>query len=162
MALADNLSGEGIDVGSVAAVACRFDGGMPGTLNCGYVYPKHGSDAYLGLRGTLGWVDRDLFTLDTTVNSVHPDWFPATRRTLSFTEEQVEGYGEGVGAAFIRDRVRAVRGGGPRLSSVHDAVRPIEIIEAAYESASTGRCSELRGSGVQAGAGEIRADRPPL
>jgi predicted dehydrogenase len=142
MAFADNLSGEEIDVESVAAVAFRFDGGMLGTLNCGYVYPKHGSDAYLGLRGTLGWVDWDLFTLEATINSVHPDWYPSTTRKLTFNEEEVEGYGGGVGAAFVRDWIRAIRGG-PRLSSIHDAVRTLQVIEAAYESARTGRRVDL-------------------
>ena len=143
MAFTDNLSGEAIDVESVAAVAFRFDNGMLGTLNCGYVQPRQADDAYLGLRGTLGSVEWPLFTMEANVTSVHPDWAPATKRKLSYTVDQVEGYGGAIGIELLRHWFRAFREGGAPLATLDDAVRTLAIIDAAYESSATGRRVDL-------------------
>jgi predicted dehydrogenase len=143
MAFTDNLSGEAIDVESVAAVAFRFDNGMLGTLNCGYVQPRQADDAYLGLRGTLGWVEWPLFTLEASVTSLHPDWAPATRRQLRYTVDQVEGYGGTVGIELVRHWIRAFRDGITPLATIDDAIRTLAIIDAAYESSATGRRVDL-------------------
>jgi predicted dehydrogenase len=149
MAFTDNLSGEAIDVESVAAVALRFDNGMLGTLNCGYVQPEglpHQDNAYLGLRGTLGWVEWPLFTYEATVASAHADWFPATVRKLRYEVEPfTEGYGGAEGIALVRDWINAFRHGGPRLATIDDAIKALEIIDAAYESSASGRRVELAG-----------------
>ncbi len=143
IAFTDNLSGEAIDVESVAAVALRFDNGMLGTLNCGYVQPRQADDAYLGLRGTLGWVNWPLFTMEASVTSTHPDWAPAATRKLSYTVDPVEGYGGGIGIAIIRHWISAFRNGTPPLATIDDAIRTLAIIDAAYESSATGRRVDL-------------------
>jgi predicted dehydrogenase len=143
MAFTDNLSGEAIDVESVAAVALRFDNGMLGTLNCGYVQPRQADDAYLGLRGTLGWVEWPLFTHEARVTSLHPDWAPAATRKLTYTVDEVEGYGGTVGIELVRHWIRAFRNEVPPLSTIDDAIRALAIIDAAYESSATGRRVDL-------------------
>lgn len=143
MAFTDNLSREAIDVESVAAVALRFDNGMLGTLNCGYVQPRQADDAYLGLRGTLGWVEWPLFTTQASVTSLHPDWAPATRRQLSYTLDEVEGYGGTTGIELVRHWIGAFRNGTPPLATIDDAIRTLAIIDAAYESSATGRRVDL-------------------
>jgi predicted dehydrogenase len=143
MAFTGNLSGEAIDVESAAAVAFRFDNGMLGTLNCGYVQPRQADDAYLGLRGTLGWVEWPLFTLEASVTSLHPDWAPAATRQLRYTVDQVEGYGGAIGVELLRHWIRAFREGGAPLATIDDAMSALAIIDAAYESSASGRRVDL-------------------
>jgi predicted dehydrogenase len=143
MAVPDNLGGGAIDVESAAAVAFRFDNGMLGTLNCGYVQPRQADDAYLGLRGSLGWVEWPLFTPEASVTSLHPDWAPAATRQLRYTVDQVEGYGGAIGVELLRHWIRAFREGGAPLATLDDAVSALAIIDAAYESSASGRRVDL-------------------
>ena len=152
-ALADTVSGEDIDVEDVACAAMKFRGGALGTLQCGYMLPLSTAgyagasyDSFVGLRGTLGRIlwhpfERESTTL--TVESVAPGWeaAPVHRHRFEFT--QSEAYGGHYGLSFVRDFVRAAQSGGVPPTTGMDALRVMRVIDAAYESARTGRRVEV-------------------
>jgi hypothetical protein len=78
-----------------------------------------------------------------SVTSIYLDWAPATHRTLTYKADEVEGYGGTVGIELVRNLIRAFRNEGPPLATIDDAIRALEIIDAAYESSATGRRVDL-------------------
>jgi predicted dehydrogenase len=97
-----------------------------------------GNEIYLALRGSDGAVKWDPDEERCTITSTHPSWEAAPTRTFAMPGANLPGYG-GAGARLIRAFAAAIRGEGSSGYSIDDAIKSLQIIEAAHESARTGR-----------------------
>lgn len=147
-AMVRTLSGEDIDVEDVAAVTLSLSGGALATLHAGYLigsgkpgYVEPTYDEYFGLRGTLGrlWTEPHPADLNLILESQAPQWDHAARRTFGYTLPRSEAYAGVFGMEFMRAFFRAALEGGEPPVTGQDAVKALQIIEAAYLSSETGR-----------------------
>ena len=136
-AMTANVLGAPIEVEDAVSIAFRFSGGGLGTLHFVNAFPRPASDGYLAFRGEKGSVkissDGDLTWLG-----------PGSREDPVLTEERhytvadVGGYGA-TALVEISDLLAAIREDRDPLVTGEDLVRALEVIDAAYESAATGR-----------------------
>lgn len=140
-AIEANVSGTPITVEDGASVALRFGNGMIGNLYVGNFLPS-GNQASLGLNGSTGAVTWDIETDYCTIVSTHPDWEAAPKRTFTMPGSNLPGYG-GAGTRLMRAFFAAIRGEGTSGYTIDDAIASLRIIEAAHESAKTGKAVEL-------------------
>ena len=98
-----------------------------------------------GLRGTLGWVRWERSGLELEARSVHPSWAAAPTRVLHFTPHDNAGYGAGTGRIAIKRMVAAARGNGPPAFATDDALRVLEVLDAAHQSDASGRHISITG-----------------
>ncbi len=138
-AILDTLSGEQIDVEDTAAVSLRFDNGMIGSLHCTYAIDKMPHQLFFGLRGSDGWLRWDYMGGEIEVRSARADWSAGVTQVLRFETDDVGGYEMGDGVAVLRRFVESIREDRPAAMSPIDALRILEIIDAAHESSRTGR-----------------------
>ncbi|MDA0746097.1 MAG: Gfo/Idh/MocA family oxidoreductase [bacterium] len=124
----------------------RFEGGAMATLDISYSVPKAfpaGRDLFINIRGTLGavsWSPAWGGTADEVcIVSDHPDYADGPVTTLQIGSRSVPGYGGISGLAYLREMVEAIAAGKtPEITGV-DGLRAMEVAEAVYESAETGR-----------------------
>ena len=81
--------------------------------------------------------------LNLVLESMAPDFDHASRHHFSYTLPRRENYGGVFGQDFTRAFFRAALEGSPPPVTSHDALRVLQIIEAAYESSATGRTVDL-------------------
>jgi predicted dehydrogenase len=142
-------SGESIDVEDVAALTLRFESGAVGTLHTGYMlalsgggyHNKAGYDAYVAVNGRTG---RLFWSTDGRPDSLyveteHPDWAGAPRRTFEYELADSDSYLGVVGEEFVRSFIAAAQDGRPAPASGSDALQVARVIDAAYQSSRTGR-----------------------
>lgn len=154
MAMAKNSSGEAITVEDTACVLMETQNGAIGTLTGGFLLPASKAgyegasyDTYLAIKGSLGnikWMPFDRQAPSIEVESVHPDWQASPRRTLSYEMAQVEAYGGAFGLDFLKQFFRACFDGEQPPNTGFAALRVLEILDAVYQSAETGRRVEVR------------------
>ena len=137
-AILDTLSGEEIDVEDTAAVSLRFDNGMIGSLHCTYVIDRTPHQLFFGLRGSDGWLRWDYMGGEVEVRSARADWSAGVTQVLRFETDDVGGYEMGDGVAVLRRFVESIREDRPPAMSPIDALRILEIIDAAHQSSRTG------------------------
>lgn len=148
-AMVTNRVGTEVDVEDVACVLLRCANGAVGTLRTGWYLPFGSKDLYLGLEGEIGcfqWWPADSRLV---VRSQRPDWNSAPEREFTFGGGADKGLLPGNPRTpfarsawidqFFRDFVAAVREGREPAATGEDALRVLEVLEAAYESARTGR-----------------------
>lgn len=140
-AIEANVSGQPIDVEDAAAVSLQFTNSMLGSLHTGYVTPGD-NEISVGLRGSEGWVKWEFDSNTCIIKSTHPSWAGAPLRKFEMTPANVPGYGA-EGRAQIKAFAAAIRGEGQSGYVVEDAIKSLQIIEAAHESAASGRTVEL-------------------
>lgn len=144
-AIEANVSGAPIDVEDAASVSLQFANGMIGTLHTGY-YTAGDNEISIGLRGSEGWAKWEQAEGACTIKSSHPAWAGAPLRRFEMSTPQVAGYGA-EGRALIKAFAAAIRTpNAPAGSSgykVEDAIKSLQIIEAAHESSQTGRTVTL-------------------
>jgi predicted dehydrogenase len=140
-AIEANVSGEPVAVEDAAAVSLQFANGMIGSLHAGFFTPGDGETA-MGLRGSDGWVKWNVEDDGCTIKSVHPAWETAPVRTYKIPTAEVGGYGA-EGLALMKAFAAAIRGEGSSGYSIHDAIKSLQIIEAAHEAARSGRAVHL-------------------
>ncbi len=138
-AILGTLSGEGISVEDTAALSLRYSNGMIGSLHCSYVTDKATDQLFFGLRGTLGWVIWEKSGHELVARSTHPAWATAPTRVLRFEPDAVGGYGGAEGIALWRRFIASFREGVSPLFTVEDALRVLEVLDAAHQSAESGR-----------------------
>ena len=128
-----------IEVEDTATCLLRFGNEMLGSLHVGYLLPN-GGHQFLGLRGSLGWVNCEWEGgRRFTVYSDHPEWKAAPQRDIQFSLPADAGYGNGTAVILLHDFVRCIRqGGAGPFYTIGDAIRVLEVLDAAYESASQG------------------------
>lgn len=145
-ALLATRSGEAIDVEDLAMLALRFRSGAVGTFHAGYTLAYSGGgyvnlagyDSYLGFNGRTGrivWPDLNPRLLIESPPAAGES--PAREET--FTLPASTSYGGSGGEDFFRQFFAAVQGRGAPPTTLADAVRTARLIEAAEESARTGR-----------------------
>ena len=140
-AIEANVSGQPIDVEDAAAVSLQFANGMIGSLHAGYFTPGDGEVSF-GLRGSTGWAKWEEAEKAVTIKSLNPAWASAPQRKFDVPTADIGGYGA-EGRAAIRQFAAAIRGEGSSGYTVDDAIKSLQIIEAAHESAQTGRTITL-------------------
>lgn len=144
-------SGEAIDVEDTAAVSFRMAGGAIGTLHAGYLlavgnpgYRGAGHDIAMTLRGSLGAIHYTAGRHEAPLllESVAPSWRAAPRRTFEITAAASPGYGGLAGLDFVRAFL-AAKPGDPTPADAVDALRLLEVLDAIYESAASGRAIQV-------------------
>ena len=140
-AIEANVGGEAIDVEDAATVSLQFANGMIGSLHAGY-FTSGGGDTSFGLYGSQGWAKWAIADEGCTIKSDHPEWAEAPEREFRFPSAKYPGYGA-EGRALVKAFTAAIRGEGASGYVVEDAIRTLQIIEAAHESAASGRTIEL-------------------
>lgn len=146
------LSGEAIDVEDMAALSCRMDNGALATIHAGYVLSRRYGDIYLAVRGERGEAVWDMWNFDgrgetLKVYSDAPQWAAADLMEIRAPGREVPGYGGAPGQRFLRDFIHAARTGGPFVTDGSDAVRAMQLVEAAYTAAAEGRTVHLQKEG---------------
>ena len=137
----DDEEEEDIDVEDAAAVSLRFDNGMIGSLHAGY-FNSAGGETAVRLHGSQGWAKWNLADQACTISSDHPDWAAAPERHFHMPAAEYPGYGAD-GRALVKAFAAAIRGEGESGYRVDDAIRALQIIEAAHESAASGRTIDV-------------------
>jgi UDP-N-acetyl-2-amino-2-deoxyglucuronate dehydrogenase len=137
---------EEYDIEDNSFALLTFSQGTVVALDISYTVPDsfpHGRDLYLALRGTSGvlsWspsfegIKESLF-----VCSDAKQFQPATRRNVSFDLEPQPGYAGPMTLPFLRDLAEAIRTGTRPFITGEDGLRALEVVEAIYASAETGR-----------------------
>ena len=138
-AIVDTLSGEAIGVEDTAALSLRYDNGMIGTLHCAYATDKARDQLFFGLRGTMGWIEWEKNRAEFIVRSTHPDWATAPTRVLRFEQDPTSGYCGADGLAALRGFVASFSVGASPLFCTEDASRVLQVLDAAGQSARSGR-----------------------
>jgi predicted dehydrogenase len=147
------LSGEAIDVEDTAVLAFRTSSGAVGSLHAGYLlalgnpgYRAAGHDIALILRGADGLIqyvaNRGQDPPSLVLESRAPRWRSASRRSFHFTPTPSPGYGGLAGLDFLRQFL-AAGPGDPTPADAVDALRVLEILDAAYAAAATGRAVDV-------------------
>jgi len=140
-AIEANVGGEDIDVEDAATVSLQFSNGMIGSLHAGFFTPGDTTTS-MGLRGSAGWVTWNDDDNACTIKSVHPDWETAPVRTFKAPLATIPGYGA-EGLVLMKAFAAAIRGDGSSNYLIQDAIKALQIIEAAHESARTGQTVAL-------------------
>ncbi len=140
-AIEANVGGEDIDVEDAAAVSLHFANGMIGTLHAGY-FTSQGGETSFGVRGSEGWARWEMADESCTIKSDHPSWAEAPERHFHMPSAQYPGYGA-EGRALVKAFAAAIRGEGESGYHIEDAIRTLQIIEAAHESARSERTVSL-------------------
>lgn len=135
-AMVASVGAPGLAVEDVASVALRFAGGAVGTVHHANALPASGYRSRFALRGLDASIElgpeEDLVLLTAGADGrLHEE-----RRT--FDVPAAPGYGA-TGRAAVRDLLDAIRGGRDPAATGESLVRALELIDAAYESARTGR-----------------------
>jgi predicted dehydrogenase len=127
-----------------------FSRGAVAALDISYTVPDsypHGRDLYLGVRGThgvLSWSpsfegvrERLLACSDAA------EFGAAPRREINFELETAPGYAGVMGVEYLRELAAAIRTGSEAPITGEDGLRALEVVEAIYESAETGRAVRI-------------------
>ncbi len=147
------LSGEAIDVEDTAVLAFRTSSGALGSLHAGYLlalgnpgYRDAGHDISLILRGADGLIQysvgRGQDAQALLLESRAPRWRSASRRSYQLTPTPSPGYGGFAGLDFFRQFLAAGPGDSTPAGAI-DALRVLEILDAAYASAGSGCAVEV-------------------
>ncbi len=149
------LSGEAIDVEDTAVLTFRTSSGALGSLHAGYLlalgnpgYRAAGHDIALILRGADGVIQysasRGQDAAPLVLESRAPYWRSASRRTYQLMPSPSPGYGGLAGLDVFRQFLAgAPAGSNSTLAGAIDALRVLEVLDAAYASAASGCAVEV-------------------
>jgi predicted dehydrogenase len=135
-AMAGGVGAPGLGVEDVVSVGLRFGGGGIGTLHHAYALPARGYRSRLALRGLEASIELGLDE-EVVLVTAGGDGHVREERT-TFDVPAAPGYGAG-GRAAVRDLIDAIRDGREPQATGEALVRALELVDAAYESARTGR-----------------------
>lgn len=138
MAMTARVGQPGLGVENVGSVLLRFAGGGIATLTEAYALPARGYRGGIALRGTDASLelppDGSLVRLTRD-----PDGGPFLRETReAFAEDVVKGYGAG-GRDAVADLIAAIDEDRDPIVTGEDLVHALELRDAAYASAASGR-----------------------
>ncbi len=138
------------DIEDNSFALATFASGATLALDISYTVPDsypYGRDLYLALRGTQGCLNftpafegtrQSLF-----VCSNHPSFAGEPRQTIAFELPNVPGYCGALGLEYVREiaaDIRAKRA--PQIGGT-DAVKALEVVEAIYRAAASGRAERV-------------------
>ena len=141
---------EQYDIEDNSFAILTFSRGAVVALDISYTVPDsypYGRDLYLSLRGTggvLSWspsfegVKETLF-----VCSDSGEFASAPRRHVEFELQSHPGYTGILGVHFIADLADSIRAGSAPAITGEDGLRALEVVEAIYRSAESGRAIKL-------------------
>ena len=142
-------SGAAIDVEDTASLSFRFQSGLIGTLQAGYMLPFSGQgylgasyDTYIAIRGTAGnivWDPTQVGTPSFSAESTIPEWEASHHRDFRYELPQSDAYGGVHGVQFVRDFLDTIQMDTEPKITGGDMLRVLRILDAAYESNDTGR-----------------------
>jgi predicted dehydrogenase len=135
-AMAGSVGAPGLAVEDVISVALRFAGGAVGTVHHAYALPARGYRSRLALRGLDASVELGPDEEVVLVTAGRDGHLREERTT--FEVPPAPGYGA-TGRAAVRDLLDAIRDGRDTQATGEALVRALELLDAAYESARTGR-----------------------
>ncbi len=135
-AMTGRVGSPGLAVEDVASVALRFAGGAVGTVHHAYALPARGYRSRLALRGLDGSIELGLDD-SLVLLSAGADGFVHEEQTM-FEVPPAPGYGAS-GRAAVRDLLDSIREGREPQANGDALVNALELIDAAYESARSGR-----------------------
>jgi predicted dehydrogenase len=127
-----------------------FSRGAVLALYISYTVPESypfGRDLYLALRGasgTLAWspsfegLKERLFVCSDAGEYSQP-----SRQQVDFELPRQTGYGGIMGYRFLADLVESLRAGRPPAITGYDGLKALEVVEAIYQSAASGRSIKL-------------------
>lgn len=127
----------------VAVVAMEYENGALGSLHAAYVQPPlaSGYDSSFVYRGENGWADwTPVGGEQLDITSEAPTWSGAPQKTITYAPAKMSVYG-GHRWFFdiIRGFVQEIRTSRPPAVTLEDALHVLQVIEAAYNSARTGK-----------------------
>jgi predicted dehydrogenase len=129
-----------------------FSRGAVVALDISYTVPDsypYGRDLYLSLRGAggvLSWspsfegVKETLFVCSDT-----GEFASSPRRHIEFELQAHPGYTGILGVHYVADLARSIRTGSAPAITGEDGLRALEVVEAVYESAVSGKAVRLAG-----------------
>jgi len=127
-----------------------FSRGTVLALDISYTVPDSypfGRDLYLALRGTngvLAWSPSFEGSKESLfVCSDSGEYSTATRQHLDFELPPQPGYGGVMGLRFLSELVESIRSGKPPAITGEDGLKALEVVEAIYQSAESGRSIKL-------------------
>jgi predicted dehydrogenase len=138
------------DVEDNSFAICTFQSGATLSLDISYTVPDSypfGRDLYLAVRGTEGCMNfapafegtrQTLF-----VCSGDPRFGGAPRKTIDFELEEKPGYCGSLGLEYVGQIAHNVRKRQKPLIGASDAIKALEVVEAIYKSAKSGRTVSL-------------------
>ena len=126
----------GLAVEDVASVALRFAGGAVGTVHHAYALPARGYRSRLALRGLDGSIELGLDDSLVLLTAGADGFVHEERKT--FEVPPAPGYGAS-GRAAVRDLLDSIREEREPQANGDVLVNALELIDAAYESARSGR-----------------------
>ena len=128
-----------------AMLALEYDNGALGTLHCGYLGHVGTNYAHISLRSEFGEGHWDVGKPRLEVISHAPAWRGAPNRTVDYEVPTFEGMLTSVWYhRWIERFIADVRAGEPGVLNMDDALYVLQSIDAAYESARTGRRVEVQ------------------
>lgn len=141
---------ERYDIEDNSFALLEFSRGTVAVLDISYTVPDsypNGRDLYLGLRGTSGvlsWSPSFEGVRERlVVCSDHAAFGAAPRREIQFELEPAPGYAGVMGVEYLRELGAAIRRGTEPPVSAEDGLRALEVVEAIYVSAETGRTAPV-------------------
>jgi predicted dehydrogenase len=136
-AMAGTVGTDAIEVEDVISMAVRYAGGAIGTVHFAYALPRPGGEGYVALRGSRGSIRiQPDGTLAWLGAGDAPD--PIISQQTTYETRTMPGYGA-VGVTIIDDLLRAIEEDRDPLATGEAVVQALRLIDAAYESARTGR-----------------------
>jgi predicted dehydrogenase len=139
-AMTGRVGQDALAVEDVASVGLRFAGGAVGTIHGGYDLPARGYRGRLALRGLERSVE--LSGDDALVVLARGADGQLVETRDVFTVTPAAGYGA-QGRAAVADLLGAIHEGRETEAPLDALVRALEVIDAAYRSAATGRHVDL-------------------
>ena len=128
-----------------AMLALEYDNGALGTLHCGYLGHLGTNYASVSLRSEFGEGYLDVGKPRLEVRSKAPSWRGAPNRVIDYDVPTFEGIMTSVWYhSWIERFIDDVRAGRPGVLTMDDALYVLQSIDAAYESARTGRRVEVQ------------------
>ena len=135
-AMTGRVGAPGLAVEDVASVVLRFAGGAIASVLHAYALPARGYRSRLALRGLEASIELGLDE-ELVVLTASDDGFLHEERR-AFEVQSTPGYGAS-GRAAILDLLNAIRDGREPLANGDALVQALALVDAAYESARTGR-----------------------
>ena len=131
----------------VAVVAMEYENGALGSLHAAYAQPPlaEGYDSSLVYRGARGWADwTPVGGQSLEIVSEAPAWAGAPQKRITYTPAQMAVYGgHRWSYDIMRQFVQELHTTRPPAVTLRDALHVLQVIEAAYEAARTGRQVEV-------------------
>lgn len=153
--MSDTFCDEDIDVEDTASLTLQFGNGAIGSLQVGYQlavsqsgYINGSYDSYFCIRGNDGQINCGFYSDPPVLQaeSISSGWGESCRRQFEFDLPETDGYGGSIGLATIEQFIRSLEGEGELIATGSDALQIARIVEAAYQSNTTGRRVEISNS----------------